>query len=61
MNKKELMKLIDKNGLKPTEFILYGMGFELSEIKKMFDSVKGNYEFDGWNDCIKELECYKGV
>lgn len=59
MLKSQLVRLINKNGLKESEEILINCGFSLKEIKEMLESVKEYFLEDGWDDCYKKLKCYK--
>ena len=61
MKSKEVIKLIDKNGLSETEKLLHRIGYSYNEIRKMFDSVKEHYSHsdNDWGYCAGHLKCYE--
>ena len=58
MLRQDLIKMIQKNGLKETEDLLWGM-YTPKDLYSMFQDVKTEFINDGWEDVFPTLRCYK--
>ena len=58
MLRQDLIKMIQKNGLKETEDLLWGM-YTPKDLYSMFQDVKAEFINDGWEDVFPTLRCYK--
>lgn len=58
MLRQDLIKIIQKNGLKETEDLLWGM-YSPQDLYAMFQNVKDEFVNDGWDDVFPTLRCFK--
>lgn len=58
MLRQDLIKMIQKNGLKETEDLLWG-NYTLQDLYSMFQSVKAEFINDGWDNVFPTLRCYE--
>lgn len=58
MLRQDLIKMIQKNGLKETEDLLWGM-YSPQDLYAMFQDVKTEFIEDGWDDVFPTLRCFK--
>lgn len=59
MTKRQLIRLVNKNGAVETEEVLLASGYSLEEIHELFESVKEYFKYDGWAEVEPSLKSYR--